>query len=173
MKLGDKIKLLRKEKGFTQKELAAAANISRSYLADLEGNRYNPSMDVAESIAKALGVTIHALWGLPIYGEIIKSLCKEKNVTPDEINDFFDFPPKTIQNIINGVWQLNEKILYRLSEYFNVQQDYILGKTSERYEGEIDDLDVDITRAIKKLEKLSKEDRKKFIAILDLLGDKK
>lgn len=54
--IGDKIKDLRKEKKLTQVELAEKANISRSYLADIERNRYNPSVDTLKAIAKALDV---------------------------------------------------------------------------------------------------------------------
>lgn len=55
MKIGDIIKKYRNKNNLTQKELAAKANMSRSYLADIENNRYNPSLDILESIATALG----------------------------------------------------------------------------------------------------------------------
>ncbi|QLY79210.1 MULTISPECIES: helix-turn-helix transcriptional regulator [Clostridium] len=54
MSIGEKIKASRKERGLTQVDLANKANISRSYLADIERNRYNPSIDVVRSIALAL-----------------------------------------------------------------------------------------------------------------------
>ena len=43
MQIGDRIKAIRKEKGITQTDLAIKAEMSRTYLADLEGNRYAPS----------------------------------------------------------------------------------------------------------------------------------
>ncbi|MGE6365167.1 helix-turn-helix domain-containing protein [Bacillus paramycoides] len=55
------IKRYRKEKKMTQKELAEKANISRSYLGDIEGGRYNPSLDTLNTIAKALNVNINLL----------------------------------------------------------------------------------------------------------------
>lgn len=55
--LGQHIRELRKSLKLTQDELALKASISRSYLADVERNRYNPSINTLESIAKALGVT--------------------------------------------------------------------------------------------------------------------
>ncbi|HAQ4670183.1 helix-turn-helix domain-containing protein [Enterococcus durans] len=45
----------------TQNDLAIKANISRSYLADVEGNRYNPSIETLDSIARALDVQIGTL----------------------------------------------------------------------------------------------------------------
>lgn len=62
MKIGDKIKLFRKEKGLTQVVLADKASISRSYLADIENNRYNPSLDVLNSIADALCISINVFF---------------------------------------------------------------------------------------------------------------
>ena len=56
MSIGKNIKMHRKENNLTQKELAEKANISRSYLADVENDRYNPSLDVLNSIANSLNL---------------------------------------------------------------------------------------------------------------------
>lgn len=61
MSIGENIKKTRKKQELTQKSLAKRANISRSYLADVENNRYNPSIDVLNKIAKALGITAQQL----------------------------------------------------------------------------------------------------------------
>ncbi|WP_294171825.1 helix-turn-helix transcriptional regulator [uncultured Clostridium sp.] len=58
MSIGDRIKKFRKENKLTQIELAKSANISRSYLADIENNRYNASVDVLKSIANALDISL-------------------------------------------------------------------------------------------------------------------
>lgn len=52
--IGERIKIARKRQGLTQVALAEKANISRSYLGDLEGDRYNPSIETLKSIARAL-----------------------------------------------------------------------------------------------------------------------
>lgn len=57
MDIGNKIKVFRGLTMLTQKELAEKANISRSYLADVENNRYNPSLDTLDKIISALGIT--------------------------------------------------------------------------------------------------------------------
>lgn len=59
MNIGNKIKDLRKLNKMTQVELAAKANISRSYLADIERNRYNASLDTLKAIASALNVNLN------------------------------------------------------------------------------------------------------------------
>lgn len=61
MCIGSNIKRIRKEKGLTQQQLADSANISRSYLADVENNRYNPSIDVLKAIAESLGIKLSVL----------------------------------------------------------------------------------------------------------------
>ena len=62
MDIGTHIKELRKEKKMTQFELEAAAEISRSYLDDVEAGRYNPSLETLSKLAQALGVEVSALF---------------------------------------------------------------------------------------------------------------
>ncbi|MDI3311932.1 MAG: helix-turn-helix transcriptional regulator [Thermoanaerobacterium sp.] len=62
MSIGDKIKKYRLLQKMTQKELAKKANISRSYLADVENGRYNPSIEVLTAIANALNIPIDELF---------------------------------------------------------------------------------------------------------------
>ena len=59
--IGAKIKDARKKAGLTQVELAVAAGMSRSYLADVEGGRYNPSVKKLVSIAAVCGVDLNFL----------------------------------------------------------------------------------------------------------------
>lgn len=61
MSIGERIKFFRKQKALTQFQLAERAKLSRSYLADVEGNRYNPSVDTLKSIAKALHIEVRQL----------------------------------------------------------------------------------------------------------------
>lgn len=56
--LGDKLKTLRKNKGFTLESLAKAAQVSKSYLWELENREVkNPSAQRLTTIADQLGVT--------------------------------------------------------------------------------------------------------------------
>ena len=83
MSIGEKIKYYRKKKSFTQVALAEKANISRSYLGDLEGNRYNPSLDTLKAIALALDLDISELL------ETDKSNEPASNIDP-ELLDFWN-----------------------------------------------------------------------------------
>jgi len=57
--LGDKLKKLRKDKGFTLESLAKAAEVSKSYLWELENREVkSPSAQRLTSIADQLGVSL-------------------------------------------------------------------------------------------------------------------
>lgn len=61
MTIGDNLKKIRKEKKLTQQQLAKKIGISRSYLSDVENNRYNPSSNTVESFAEKLNVSMFYL----------------------------------------------------------------------------------------------------------------
>ncbi|SKB00045.1 DNA-binding transcriptional regulator, XRE-family HTH domain [Caloramator quimbayensis] len=69
MDIGNSIKYHRKIKGMTQQELADKSSISRSYLADVERNRYNPSIETLQKIAEALGVSVEDLFKSKLVAE--------------------------------------------------------------------------------------------------------
>jgi len=52
----------RKQKGMTQEDLAQKANISRSYLANLESGKYTPSLEVAKNLSVILDVSVDELF---------------------------------------------------------------------------------------------------------------
>lgn len=62
MSIGKKVKEIRNQHGLTQYELARKANISRSYLGDIEGGRYNPSVETLRCIAEALSQPLSAFF---------------------------------------------------------------------------------------------------------------
>jgi transcriptional regulator with XRE-family HTH domain len=61
LQIGNRIKAIRKERGITQTGLALKAGISRTYLADIEGNRYAPSLKILGVIAEALNLKVSDL----------------------------------------------------------------------------------------------------------------
>jgi SOS-response transcriptional repressor LexA len=84
MQIGQRIKKIRKGLGFTQLELALKANISRSYLADVENNRYNPSINTLEKIADALNVSVGYLTGKAV-SSIITDRLEELKISLSEL----------------------------------------------------------------------------------------
>jgi XRE family transcriptional regulator, master regulator for biofilm formation len=60
--IGKNIYDIRKRKGLTLSELAERANISKSYLSNIERSlNRNPSIKVLEKVANVLGVDLEAL----------------------------------------------------------------------------------------------------------------
>ena len=58
MSIGENIKKVRKEKKLTQEKLSKEMGISRSYLSDVENNRYNPSSKTLNMFADKLDVSM-------------------------------------------------------------------------------------------------------------------
>ena len=59
--VGERIRVARQQKGWTQVELAEAASLSSNYVARLERGELGASLFVAMRIAEALGVTLDVL----------------------------------------------------------------------------------------------------------------
>lgn len=67
--IGRQIRKYREEKGITAAQLARDAEISRSYLSELEsatGKHRRPSANVLYAIGKALGISMSDLLGRPM-----------------------------------------------------------------------------------------------------------
>ncbi len=59
-----KVKDFRIKKGLTQEELASKVGVRRETIVFLEQGKYNPSVALALSIAKELGVSVDTLFSL-------------------------------------------------------------------------------------------------------------
>lgn len=53
---GKRVREVRHELGWTQEQLAFEAGIKRAYLSEIESSKRNPTLDVVEKLAVALGV---------------------------------------------------------------------------------------------------------------------
>jgi transcriptional regulator with XRE-family HTH domain len=58
LKIGQRIKVLREHTNMSQKDLAYAADLDRSYIASIENGQRNVSIVNIEKIATALKVTL-------------------------------------------------------------------------------------------------------------------
>ncbi len=59
LKVGQRIKELRKEIGLSQEALALKAEVDRTYVTDVENGRRNVSLEILERLIKALNVSIN------------------------------------------------------------------------------------------------------------------
>src|SRR4029077_17924470 len=64
-RLCDRVRELRRKKGWTLEQLSAACGVSRSMLSQIERNRANPTLGVAYRIAQAFGMSLGNLVDLP------------------------------------------------------------------------------------------------------------
>lgn len=84
--LGDNIRDARKKAGLTQMELAKATNLSRSYIGDIEKDRYNPSLSVLKAIAVATNTPLDTI----ISDQKLEWLNKTERKIPKDLNKFLE-----------------------------------------------------------------------------------
>lgn len=60
--LGMRIKFLRKERKWSQEDLALEADVNKNYISDLENGRRNPSLEILEKIAIAFNISLSELF---------------------------------------------------------------------------------------------------------------
>jgi len=60
--IGERIKTLRTGQGMTLAELGEKANLSTSYLSQIERNKTSPSLTTLETIAKSLNIGLRAIF---------------------------------------------------------------------------------------------------------------
>lgn len=95
--LGQRITSIRKAHGLTQQELSKKANISRSYLGDVEKDRYSPSVDTLFALANAMDICIVEFFTIPD----IK--LTDNGLIPDArsvLTDFKRLPPDKQQEFL-------------------------------------------------------------------------
>ena len=61
----DRVRELRKKRGWTLEQLSAACGVSRSMLSQIERNEANPTLGVVHRIAQAFGVSLGSLVDVP------------------------------------------------------------------------------------------------------------
>lgn len=79
MKLGEKIKQLRKSKGISQEELASTLKINRNFLSRIETGKSEPTASMLKNIAKIFNVDLNSLLdvkSLPSDNKYITDNCK-------------------------------------------------------------------------------------------------
>lgn len=60
--LGLRIRYLRRQKGFSQEELAYHSEVNKNYISDLERGQRNPTLEILSRIAVGLDVTLSELF---------------------------------------------------------------------------------------------------------------
>ncbi len=78
MKLGERLRFLRKQNQLTLKDLSQLANLSVPYLSDMERGEVNPSIESLQKVAKAFDMTVRDLFsGVEELGESVSTIYPE------------------------------------------------------------------------------------------------
>lgn len=104
VEIGDKIKRLRTERGWSLRELERRAGIHYSYLNRIENNKVKPSIEHLEILARLFDVHISYFFGdLVETPDELKDLVewialskelKEKGLTPEQVKQIVEFARK-------------------------------------------------------------------------------
>ncbi len=97
--LGDRIRIIRNDKGFSIEELAHRAGISTAHLGYVERGDRSPTVDMLGKIIKALGITFEEFF----------TNFHEPNDTTDNIEDTDDTDDTILAYLINRLNVMNSK----------------------------------------------------------------
>lgn len=92
---GERLRLIRKEKGMSLLDLSLAVGTSKSLLSRYENGLVDPALDTAISFANYFNVSLNWIAGVDSkrdmhdYGSVIDRCIKE-NVSPEQLNIFID-----------------------------------------------------------------------------------
>lgn len=122
-----------------------------------------------------------------ILGQRIKALRNDKKVSQSELGDYLSVGKTTISNYETGYSAPDNEVLARLSKFFSVSTDYLLGLTNERInpvdQALSDDPELqafwntmrereDLQLMFKKSKTLSPDAIKQIVGIIKLIEDK-
>ena len=62
----NRIKALRKSRGYRQEDLAEALEVSRQTIIAIENDKYNPTLELAMKLARYLETTVEELFQLEV-----------------------------------------------------------------------------------------------------------
>lgn len=109
MTIGDKIKLARKEAGYTQKQLAELCKVATGTIQQYELGKRQPGLNQLEKIADALGKNIIELIGVEGVVEQSRNIRNNLDIKNLDIYDAQTDKNKSKQTVLlNHYNQLNE-----------------------------------------------------------------
>ena len=138
MSIGSKIREARKAAKLTQVELAEKTRLSRSYIGDIEKDRYNPSLSTLKLIAKATNMSLSTLLhkagddsistthNNSLFPLRLKYLREKADITQAELAQKLDVTQQAVGRWERGQTSPDYETLKKLSVLFDVSVDYLL-----------------------------------------------
>lgn len=87
MKIGKRIRELRKAKGYTTKSLALRAGVAQSSVSDIENDKISPSIETLDKLLRALDLSLSDFFyadSSSIPADIVYVMQSIKKLTPEE-----------------------------------------------------------------------------------------
>jgi len=127
LSLGDKIRLMRAEKSLSLQELSQKAEISLSYLSEIERGAVYPALSTLRRVAAGLCVLPTALMGHEgSLGHRLKALREEYGLTQAQLASLAGVTAGLIGQIEQGKVQPSLKTLEKLAEVMGVTPCYFI-----------------------------------------------
>lgn len=133
--LGERIRVLREEKGYTLEKLSKLCDISVTHLSEIERGCSIPSLPTLSSIASALDAPISffiiSKSDHNVVAEKLKAIRKQKGLTQKELAKKSGLSPGLIGQLETGRVQASLKTLQKLSEVLGVSICYLILERDE------------------------------------------
>lgn len=138
MFLAENLKFLRESKGWTQREVANALDISIATIANYEVKTREPGLEMLIKIARFFSVTIDDLLlkkmepPIPKYATNIRYLRELLGVTQESMANYLGYSGKQgYNNIETGKTKISVEDLDKLSNFFGVSMDDLVHRNME------------------------------------------
>lgn len=125
--LGEKLRLLREQKGWTLSEFAQKAAVSVSYLSEIERGNVYPAIDTLKRIASVLEVSLQDLVGRGgILGSKLRMIREEQGLTQGELAKQAGVSAGLVGQIEQGKVQPSLQTVEKIAEAVGVSPCYFL-----------------------------------------------
>lgn len=133
--IGQNINYYRRQKGFSQKELAEIVGISPQNMLRLEKDSANPTVSTLKKILDALQITPNQLFGTTQYENIhiqlpfaqnFQNLRKKHNLSISEMSKILNISENDISELETGTLIPSEKLINKICKEFMISEDDLM-----------------------------------------------
>lgn len=107
--LGKRIKSLRKDKGWSQEELAHIAKINRSFMGEIERGEKSPTISSLEKITNALEISFEELFRYIQPCQSSENRTKDLSIIIEKLYFLSESDQKIMLDIIDNILLISEK----------------------------------------------------------------
>ena len=126
----NKMRELRLKKGLSQKDFAKLINVAPNTYNQWEKGTREPDYETLCKIAKELNTTIDYLLGYENSTYRLRTLREKiKKVSQRELADYLNIDKSTYAQYEKGICEPDTATLNKLSDYYNVSVEFLLGRT--------------------------------------------